>query len=134
MERAVRSRPEPARPTTMRDIARVAGVSQSTVSRILNGVPVLVPVAEQTRERVLAAAAELGYRPNPLARALRGAKTMLLGVVVRDITDLFFASAIEARTLGDPVTPGATMFARTVGPTSTARARVKASTAPLLAE
>jgi DNA-binding LacI/PurR family transcriptional regulator len=80
----------------MRDIARVAGVSQSTVSRILNGVPLLVPVAEQTRERVLAAAAELGYRPNPLARALRGARTMLLGVVVRDITDPFFASAIEA--------------------------------------
>jgi DNA-binding LacI/PurR family transcriptional regulator len=80
----------------MRDIARVAGVSQSTVSRILNGVPLLVPVAEQTRERVLAAANELGYRPNPLARALRGARTMLLGVVVRDITDPFFAAAIEA--------------------------------------
>ena len=42
------------------------------------------------------AARELGYRPNPLARGLRGAPTMLLGAVVRDITDPFFAGAIEA--------------------------------------
>ena len=42
------------------------------------------------------AARKLGYRPNPLARGLRGAPTMLLGAVVRDITDPFFAGAIEA--------------------------------------
>ena len=81
---------------TMRDIARAAGVSQSTVSRVLNGVPTRVPIAEETRERVLVAARQLGYRPNPLARGLRGAPTMLLGAVVRDITDPFFAGAIEA--------------------------------------
>ncbi len=40
--------------------------------------------------------ASVGYRPNPLARALRGAPTMLLGAIVRDITDPFFAGAIEA--------------------------------------
>jgi DNA-binding LacI/PurR family transcriptional regulator len=80
----------------MRDVARVVGVSQSTVSRILNDVPLLVPVAADTRQRVHEAARRLGYRPNPLARALRGARMMLLGVVVRDITDPFFASAIEA--------------------------------------
>jgi len=44
-------------------------------------------------------AQELGYRPNPLARGLRGASTMLLGVIVRDITDPFFAGAIEAVTV-----------------------------------
>src|SRR5688572_22893430 len=82
--------------TTMRDIAELAGVSQSTVSRVLNGVPTRVPIAEETRERVLVAARQLGYRPNPLARGLRGAPTMLLGAVVRDITDPFFAGAIEA--------------------------------------
>ena len=43
-----------------------------------------------------ATARRLGYRPNPLARGLRGAPTMLLGAVVRDITDPFFAGAIEA--------------------------------------
>ena len=81
--------------TTMRDIARAAGVSQSTVSRVLNDAPTRVPIAPETRERVTLAARRLGYRPNPLARGLRGAPTMLLGAVVRDITDPFFAGAIE---------------------------------------
>ena len=85
-----------ARPTTMQDVAVATGVSRSTVSRILSNAPLQVPVAQETRERVLAAARELGYRPNPLARALRGAPTMLLGAIVRDITDPFFAGAIEA--------------------------------------
>src|SRR6187397_1140577 len=81
---------------TMRDIAVAAGVSQSTVSRVLNDVPTRVPIAPDTRERVRATARRLGYRPNPLARGLRGAATMLLGAVVRDITDPFFAGAVEA--------------------------------------
>ena len=81
---------------TMRDIAVSAGVSQSTVSRVLNDVSTSVPITEATRERVLLAARTLGYRPNPLARGLRGASTMLLGAVVRDFGDPFFAGAIEA--------------------------------------
>jgi DNA-binding LacI/PurR family transcriptional regulator len=85
-----------SRPTTMQDIAVATGVSRSTVSRILSSAPLQVPVSRETRERVLALARELGYRPNPLARALRGAPTMLLGAIVRDITDPFFAGAIEA--------------------------------------
>lgn len=81
---------------TMRDIAADAGVSQSTVSRVLNDAPTRVPIAAETRERVMLAARKLGYRPNPLARGLRGAPTMLLGAVVRDFSDPFFADAIEA--------------------------------------
>jgi DNA-binding LacI/PurR family transcriptional regulator len=80
----------------MQDIARAAGVSQSTVSRVLNDTPTSVPIAAETRERVQEVAERLGYRPNPLARGLRGARTMLLGVIVREITDPFFAMAIEA--------------------------------------
>ena len=80
----------------MRDVARATGVSQSTVSRVLSGAATVVPIAPDTRERVLAAARSLGYRPNPLARGLRGARTMLLGVIVREITDPFFAGAVEA--------------------------------------
>ena len=83
-------------PPTMRDIAALAGVSQSTVSRVLNDVATRVPITDETRTRVHDAARQLGYRPNPLARGLRGAATMLLGAVVRDITDPFFAGAIEA--------------------------------------
>src|SRR4029453_13654481 len=81
---------------TMRDIAAVAQVSQSTVSRVLSGAPTQVPIAPETRERVIQASRRLGYRPNPLARGLRGASTNLIGAVVRDFSDPFFAGAIEA--------------------------------------
>jgi DNA-binding LacI/PurR family transcriptional regulator len=87
------------RTVTMRDIAQVSGVSQSTVSRVLNDTVTSVPIAAGTRQRVLDAAERLGYRPNPLARGLRGAKTMLLGLIVRDIADLFFTTAVEAVSL-----------------------------------
>jgi DNA-binding LacI/PurR family transcriptional regulator len=93
---AVSSSSDVHRQVTMKDVAAAAGVAQSTVSRILNDAPVRIRVSDATRERVHAIAAELGYRPHPFARALRGAPSMLLGAVVRDITDPFFAEAIEA--------------------------------------
>jgi DNA-binding LacI/PurR family transcriptional regulator len=80
----------------MRDIAAASGVSQSTVSRVLNNAPTRVPIAADTRERVIEAARHLGYRPNPLARGLRGASTNLIGAVVRDFSDVFYAGVIEA--------------------------------------
>jgi DNA-binding LacI/PurR family transcriptional regulator len=79
----------------MSDVAAAAGVAQSTVSRILNDTPAPISVSEETRERVRRIARELGYSPHPIARALRGAPTNLLGAIVRDITDPFFAGAIE---------------------------------------
>ena len=88
--------PHATSPATMRDIAVASGVSRSTVSRILNDAPTRVPIAAETRERVNAAARRLGYRPNPLARGLRGAATMLIGAIMRDFSDPFFADAIEA--------------------------------------
>ena len=81
---------------TMADIGSAAGVTPSTVSRVLNNAQTSFPIAPATRERVLAAARELEYRPNPHARRLRGAPTMLLGVIVRDFSDPFFAAVIEA--------------------------------------
>jgi LacI family transcriptional regulator/LacI family repressor for deo operon, udp, cdd, tsx, nupC, and nupG len=86
----------PSRPPTTKDVAVAAGVAQSTVSRVLNDAPVRIRVSEATRRRIRTIAEELGYQPHPFARALRGAPTMLLGVVVRDITDPFFAGAIDA--------------------------------------
>ena len=87
---------KPGRIPTMQDIADVAGVSQSTVSRVLTGAPNAIPINPATRERILAVARQMRYRPNPLARGLRGAQTMLLGVIVREITDPFFAGAVDA--------------------------------------
>jgi DNA-binding LacI/PurR family transcriptional regulator len=88
--------PNTAREATMKDIAKVAGVSQSTVSRVLSGAPPSVRITEGTRQRVTEVARGLGFQPNPVARALRGARTMVLGVIVADITDPFFPGVVEA--------------------------------------
>lgn len=91
---------DPRKPVTMIDVAIEAGVSQSTVSRILNDDSSgAIAVSERTRDRVKRIADELGYSPHPIARALRGAPTMLLGAIVRDITDPFFTGAVEALTV-----------------------------------
>jgi DNA-binding LacI/PurR family transcriptional regulator len=96
VKRPVRGREvAPGLPPTLADIGVVTGVSASTVSRVLNGAPSTVPIAPATRKRVLEAARQLGYRPNPHARSLRGAPTMLLGAIVRDFSDPFFGGAIE---------------------------------------
>jgi LacI family transcriptional regulator len=76
---------------TIRDVARRAGVSAMTVSRVLNGQP---RVAEATRRRVEAAVAELGYVPNSLARGL-GGRTRTVGVIVPDIANSFFALLVQ---------------------------------------
>jgi DNA-binding LacI/PurR family transcriptional regulator len=74
---------------TLRDVAQGSGVSITTVSRILNGRESGVPIRDETRQRVFAVAAELGYKPNMLARGLRGSRSSLLGVIARDISDPF---------------------------------------------
>lgn len=78
---------------TSRDVARLAGVSQMTVSRVLqdNG-----KVAPRTRERVLAAMREAGYRPHAAARTMRTRRTATVGVVVADITNPFYPQLLEA--------------------------------------
>jgi DNA-binding LacI/PurR family transcriptional regulator len=99
-QRMAQRRPaDSSKPVTMIDVAAAAGVAQSTVSRILNDSPGLIAVSEVTRDRVKRIADELGYSPHPAARALRGAPTMLLGAIVRDITDPFFTGAVEALTI-----------------------------------
>jgi LacI family repressor for deo operon, udp, cdd, tsx, nupC, and nupG len=82
----------------MKQIGEFVGVSQSTVSRVLSGAPSNVPVAPETRERILKIVADLGYTPNPVARALRNARTGLLGLIVRDINDPFFSVAVASIT------------------------------------
>jgi len=93
---ANRNGARPGHIPTMRDIADAAGVSQSTVSRVLTGAPNAIPINPATRDRIIEVARRMRYRPNPLARGLRGARTMLLGVIVREITDPFFAGAVDA--------------------------------------
>ena len=80
--------------STIVDVARVARVHPSTVSRVLNAQPghALRP---ETRARVVAAADRLGYRPSALARGLRLKRTQTLGMLVPDIANSFLAGIIK---------------------------------------
>jgi DNA-binding LacI/PurR family transcriptional regulator len=77
----------------MTDVARLAGVSHQTVSRVLNDHP---NVREQTRNRVRAAITELGYRPNRAARALVTGRSQVIGVVAQNSTLYGPASLLAA--------------------------------------
>lgn len=73
---------------TIYDVAREAGVSMATVSRVVNNNPNVKP---QTRKKVYEAIERLGYRPNAVARGLASKKTTTVGVVIPDIANALFA-------------------------------------------
>lgn len=72
---------------SIRDVARIAGVSPSTVSRVMNGT---ANVEEDKRQKVLAAIKETGFKPNELARALFKQSSKIIGVIVPNIENPFF--------------------------------------------
>src|SRR3954447_18882221 len=74
---------------SLADVARRSGVSPATASRVLNPKS-SYPVKHETRERVLAAAAELHYSSNALARGLKAGTTDTVGIIVHDIRDPYF--------------------------------------------
>ena len=78
---------------TIGDVARRAGVSTATVSRVLAG---LGGAGPETRERVLEAARELGYRPSGVARSLKLRTTQTLGLIITDIENPFFPQLVRA--------------------------------------
>jgi DNA-binding LacI/PurR family transcriptional regulator len=97
-------KPRPSGKVSAQEVAQAAGVSQSTVSRVLSGKQSHL-IGEATRKKVLQIAHELGYTPNPIAQALRGSKSNLLGLIVREIADPFFSKliaqlSIQARSRG----------------------------------
>ncbi|HKM97698.1 MAG TPA: HTH-type transcriptional regulator GalS [Buttiauxella sp.] len=78
---------------TIRDVARIAGVSVATVSRVLNNSAL---VSADTRESVMQAVRQLGYRPNANAQALATQISDTIGVVVMDVSDPFFGALVKA--------------------------------------
>src|SRR3954452_19975926 len=97
------------RRTTIKDVAEAAGVGVATVSRVLTG----GSASPDTREKVLAAAARLDYRPSALGRNLRQRRTGGIGLLVPDITDAFYGRLTVgvlacARSAGEPVILGST--------------------------
>ena len=89
---AIRRRP------TSADVAREAGVSRTTVSFVLNDHPT-AQISQATRERVLAAAADLGYVPNASARTLAVGASLVLGLVLRQRPEQVAVDALLPETL-----------------------------------
>lgn len=77
---------------TIRDVAKHAGVSTATVSRVLNDEPRVTPAY---RQAVLDAVAELGYRRDRVARSLRARQSQILGLIISDIQNPFFTSVLR---------------------------------------
>jgi DNA-binding LacI/PurR family transcriptional regulator len=80
-------------PVTIKDVARRAGVSAATVSRVLAGKTI---VSQELRERVLAAAEELEYQPSRVARSLRVQRSRIIGLIISDIQNPFFTALVRA--------------------------------------
>ncbi|MBA2383021.1 MAG: LacI family DNA-binding transcriptional regulator [Chloroflexi bacterium] len=80
------------RGTTIKDVADAAGVSVGTVSHVVSGARQVRPA---TRDRVNAAIAELGFRPNRVARSLTRSRTSTVGMVIPDVANPFFAQLIR---------------------------------------
>jgi len=79
--------------TTIRDVAARAGVSATTVSHVLNETRRVEP---ETIDRVQRAIAELGYRPNSVARSMRHGRTYTVGIIIPDVSNPFFADLARA--------------------------------------
>jgi len=99
------------KPVTIEDLARITGVSPSTVSRVLNGNK---GVAADKRALVLEAAEKHHYRPNAVARGLVSGRSMTIGVVVQDIATPFFANMLVGIEQGLDQSGYRSMFASTL--------------------
>ena len=77
---------------TLDDIAKLAGVSATTVSRVINNYGSL---SEKTKTKVFSAMQELNYQPNSLARSLKGKKTQLIGVILPGVSNPFFGQMVQ---------------------------------------
>jgi LacI family transcriptional regulator len=107
---------------TIRDVARAAGVSKSTVSNVIRDAGKTTPA---TRERVLEAIAAVGYRPNAIARSLVRRRTTTVGILVGDLANPFYselAKLVEQRLTAAGY---ATMLCNTDGHAASERARIE---------
>jgi LacI family transcriptional regulator len=81
---------------TSADVARLAGVSRATISLVLNGRAGKVRISDRTRDKVISAAAELGYTPNHAARSLRQRRTRIITFVLPTLDNPYFSDVVRA--------------------------------------
>jgi LacI family transcriptional regulator len=81
---------EGSKPVNLKVLAEYLSLSPATVSLVMNNAPGAKSIAPATRERVLAAAKKLDYRPNPIARSLRTRQTFTVGVIVPEFSEGYF--------------------------------------------
>ncbi len=85
----------PLKPITLKELAALLELSQSTVSRIVNGAGAAHRIAEQTQQRVLHAATLYGYSANAVARSLRQKRTYTIGVIVPEISEGYSTAVLS---------------------------------------
>jgi len=85
-------KPAPGRRATLKEVAKAAGVSLASASYAINGAG---SVGEATREHILKVAAQLGYRPNQSAKAMKTGRTGALGLILPDLTNPFFPNLAQ---------------------------------------
>ena len=87
MERSGTTEKTAAKPTSLKMVADLVGLSSAAVSRVLNGSPAANSIPQATQERIFAAARQLNYRPNLLARSLRRGRSHTVGVLVPEVSE-----------------------------------------------
>lgn len=111
----------PGRPPRQVDIARIAGVSQATVSVVLGGNRAGVRMAESTRQRVLAVAQDLGYVPHPVATRLASARTNMIGLYTfratfpTDVADSYYPILVGVEDAAAALGQDLVLFTGTAG-------------------
>ncbi|HET9804992.1 MAG TPA: LacI family DNA-binding transcriptional regulator, partial [Candidatus Acidoferrum sp.] len=89
-----REKPSKENVVTLKEVARHVGLTPGTVSAVLNNSAASRSIPDSTRQRILAAARELNYRPNMLARSLRVQRTFTIGVILQEIGDGYGSSVV----------------------------------------
>src|SRR5256714_5111726 len=85
-----------SKPVGLKDLARYLGLSTATISTVLNGAPAAGEIPAATQQRILAAAEKFNYRPNAMARSLRGMRSHTVGVLVPEISEGYGALVLGA--------------------------------------
>src|SRR5262245_7615447 len=87
--------PKPGRPVTLKMLAEQLGLSPASVSLVINDAPGAQSIPAKTQDRIRAAAQEMGYRPNQLARSLRSRRSFTVGILTPEVSEGYAATILS---------------------------------------